>query len=525
MISVTRRRPLVSRQPILEAAWALFARHGYGQVSVAQVADQAGLSLDQVFSLFPRKEDLVFALYHQLALELEERLAEMPQGSVARRFGALMEAKIASLERHRATLQGLFDTMLDPEQDLGVMSVHMELIRRRVRGVFAALLLGSDQPPAVEYQAQWVRHLYRLHLGLVFLWFHNHAAYKAGRLAVMALLQTTRPVLDLKPVASLLARVDALLQDHIEPYDQHRELAEQVLLRIYRRRRLQIQDQCWQNPCAQCLALHRERVQEFIAAGQPIEMVLPAFPAKSPNLTKVLGDLPDTAEELALCSLQQLCSEIADLYAPGARLVICSDGHVFSDLVEVSDQRVSDYNAAIRQLIRDLGLDRLEFFNLADVVPEPDYPRLRRELLPEHSEPLDKLRERVKKHPVHRHLFDGLHRFLFEDALACHPERTRNQLRKQTKETTYQVIQRSNAWGRLVSLHFPRALRLSIHPQAPHSEKIGLLLSPALDSWVTPWHGVALLRGQDYLLMKRQEAEERGAELCFRDGRPVHFRE
>ena len=221
--------------------------------------------------------------------------------------------------------------------------------------------------------------------------------------------------------------------------------------------------------------------------------------------------------------MQTVCEEIGEIYPPGAQLTICSDGHVFSDLVGVDDETVSAYNAEIRQWIEEMKLDRLRFFNLQDLYSKPDYPRLRAELLPQFSETLTQVRARVKEVEAQRHLFDGLHRFLFEDHAATHPRLSRNRARQVTKELTYQVILRSNAWGRIVALHFPDAVRLSIHPQAAHSEKVGILLTPALDNWVTPWHGVALLRDQDFLLVKRQQAEELGAGLYCEAERPLHY--
>lgn len=64
---------------------------------------------------------------------------------------------------------------------------------------------------------------------------------------------------------------------------------------------------------------------------EPVRMVLPAFPFKSPNSdTKVLGALPDKAEEIALAHLNGLCAAITDIYPPGAVLTIVSDGLVYN---------------------------------------------------------------------------------------------------------------------------------------------------------------------------------------------------
>ena len=76
------------------------------------------------------------------------------------------------------------------------------------------------------------------------------------------------------------------------------------------------------------------QVYSKIAIGQPILMCLPAFPFKSPNRsTKVLGCLPDKAEEFALAHLNGLCAAIQDIYPPGAKLMIISDGLVYNGIV------------------------------------------------------------------------------------------------------------------------------------------------------------------------------------------------
>lgn len=72
-------------------------------------------------------------------------------------------------------------------------------------------------------------------------------------------------------------------------------------------------------------------IDQFVLAEKPIEMCLPAFPFKSANkVCKVLGHLPDKAEELALERLNTICARIGDVYSPGAKLTIISDGLVYN---------------------------------------------------------------------------------------------------------------------------------------------------------------------------------------------------
>lgn len=74
-------------------------------------------------------------------------------------------------------------------------------------------------------------------------------------------------------------------------------------------------------------------IYSHVRAGEVVPMCLPAFPFKSPNTSvKVLGKLPDRAEELALAHLNGLCKAIADVYPPGAKLTIISDGLVYNGM-------------------------------------------------------------------------------------------------------------------------------------------------------------------------------------------------
>lgn len=72
-------------------------------------------------------------------------------------------------------------------------------------------------------------------------------------------------------------------------------------------------------------------IYDQIKTNQPVRMCLPAFPFKSPNSqNKVLGRLPDKAEEFSLAHIDGLCAAIGDMHNPGAELTIVSDGLVYN---------------------------------------------------------------------------------------------------------------------------------------------------------------------------------------------------
>ena len=72
-------------------------------------------------------------------------------------------------------------------------------------------------------------------------------------------------------------------------------------------------------------------IEKFVKTQSMVRMCMPAFPFKSANKKyKVLGILPDRAEEVALARLDTMCAEIGAVYRPGAKLLIISDGLVYN---------------------------------------------------------------------------------------------------------------------------------------------------------------------------------------------------
>lgn len=271
------------------------------------------------------------------------------------------------------------------------------------------------------------------------------------------------------------------------------------------------------------LPSHLQKIQFFVDNNKPVHFVLPAFPAKSPNPQKVLGPLPDMGERLSLQFLQSLCNEIQGIYPPGARITICSDGRVFSDLVCVTDENVTAYSEEIKHILKDINATSLDAFGMEDIFNCTSFTAMRQKLVQEYAASVDEVRNLIKTDFNHKHLFNGIHRFLFEDYLVLQPHKTSNKVRAECKEIAYHVIQRSNAWSNLIAEQFPYAIRLSIHPQPRDAEKIGIHLIKTDNNWGTPWHNVAVHDGTEFRLMKRSKAEEMNATLAYYKGRPSHF--
>jgi L-tyrosine isonitrile synthase len=279
---------------------------------------------------------------------------------------------------------------------------------------------------------------------------------------------------------------------------------------------------CPGKDCGRCMNPHMDKILVSLSKGEAPIFVLPAFPGKSPNRSKVLGHLPDEAERSALRFLGSLCARVREFYEPGIRILICSDGRVFSDVVGMKEEDISEYQSGISKMIRELRLLDISTFNLDDCYPGVEFDEMRRRLLSSCASNLEELKERIRSDQTAKSMYMGMTRFLFEDALSPEQTKTRSAVQRDARRRAYEVIQRSNAWSELIGKVFPEAVRLSIHPQVCGSMKLGIRLIGD-ETWITPWHGVIVKTPTGVLLLKRSDAEALGARLVLKDGEASHF--
>ncbi|HBI2945444.1 TPA: isocyanide synthase family protein [Legionella pneumophila] len=284
--------------------------------------------------------------------------------------------------------------------------------------------------------------------------------------------------------------------------------------------------------CRKCTSPHLPKIISAVKKNVPVTFILPAFPGKSPNPEKVLGPLPDHAERLSLNFLGTLCQRIKTFYTPGIKMILCSDGRVFSDVVGMNESDVTAYQVELDRLINEMSLADLSIFNLDYFYKDLHFVQMRDELMKRYGQSLDFLKHKIRNgakpsaspdEQEANRMYSGITRFLFEDAMHAGQSKSRTAIQKESRSKAYEVIRRSNAWSALISEYFPEAVRLSIHPQTCGSKKLGIRLI-GNESWMTPWHGVAVESKKGYVLLKRSEAEALGAKLiCFSDGRHSHY--
>ena len=118
----------------------------------------------------------------------------------------------------------------------------------------------------------------------------------------------------------------------------------------------------------------RNRLKVIVSECLPLRFFLPGFPVKSPNkMDKVLGDLPDFAEFLAIRTLVTTIRKLQAIYKHGVSITILSDYHTFDQYIGVSEESYMKYHQGLRKMIQDQGADDvIELISLS-TFPEFNY--------------------------------------------------------------------------------------------------------------------------------------------------------
>jgi AcrR family transcriptional regulator len=120
------------RREILDAARKLFAQKGFGQTTVAEIAEAAEFSVGTLYNFFDDKEDLYRSIVLEIAGEIHQAVttALTSRGTEVEKIERLIEVQTALLAKHAAVgrfyfEQGMGTTALAPtaalDQEMGSM--------------------------------------------------------------------------------------------------------------------------------------------------------------------------------------------------------------------------------------------------------------------------------------------------------------------------------------------------------------------------------------------------------------------
>lgn len=283
------------------------------------------------------------------------------------------------------------------------------------------------------------------------------------------------------------------------------------------------------------------RVRKYVDEGQPIKLVLPAFPWKSVNkVQKVLGAISDLGEELALGRLNALCEDIQEIYEPGAEMLITSDGLVYNDLLGIPDTETYEYGTSLRRMAAERGYENIKFTRIMNLLGLTDSVAMTRE---EYLATVKETREML----VARYLDPG---FNCDNAIAhdrdinltyCgymlflakdlrHSPITKgisgkNEYKRVVKQVARDMITRGKAFATLIDVILPTHVRLSIH-RSTGLHKLSFPLVPQpLHFSMTPWHCCIAVTSRGEFRTAHATDLRDEYDLVERNGQPWCFRD
>ncbi len=262
-----------------------------------------------------------------------------------------------------------------------------------------------------------------------------------------------------------------------------------------------------------------EKMEIYVSQNKTIPFVMLGFPFKSTNSRdKVLGKLPDYAEELTLKNFAKFNEDVKMVYEPGIEINMVSDGFVFNDLLGATDRDVEIY----KEISMDMGkVASVKWFDLKDFYGT-SLNTGREKVISHFGITPEKLANDILNNPDVNYLYRGMIRFM-EEELAIKDFPSRNQLQKAAKKLTREMMFRNEAYSNLVRKEFSSHIRLSMHPSVNNGAKYSINLINGRSHY-SAWHSVVLEDEDGFMTMHKKDAIEAGHELMYKNNQPFYFK-
>lgn len=271
-------------------------------------------------------------------------------------------------------------------------------------------------------------------------------------------------------------------------------------------------------------AVLREKLSPFVAANKTIKFSIMGFPMKSPNTRdKVLGTLPDLAEQATLENFAYFGKLIKSVYAPGIEIAVISDGLAFSDVMDVNTSTVDIYQDVCLELAK-VHNSPVKWYNLRDFYSkELSLETMRNKLINQFGITPEELERRILMDTDVNILYKGMIRFMNLD-LAIRDFSSNTQLQKEAKKVAREMMFRNEAYSKLVQSEFSDHIRLSMHPSINNGVKYSFQLIRSQKAWTSAWHSaLAIDANGEYETIHKKDALVRGYELVYKNNQPYSF--
>jgi AcrR family transcriptional regulator len=144
----TRMQVDERRRQLLELGAQLFATHSFGELSMARIAGEAGISKALLYHYFPSKQDFFVATLEQGAQEIARRTEPDPNLPPLEALAASLDAFLAWIEENETAYRKLMESVGSvPEVQALIDDIRDATSTRILDG------LGAGDPPPPKMRA------------------------------------------------------------------------------------------------------------------------------------------------------------------------------------------------------------------------------------------------------------------------------------------------------------------------------------------------------------------------------------
>lgn len=199
------------RQHIFQTGLSLITSKGYDTISLEDIAKTAEVSLEDVTTYFPRKEDIVMALYKVHADEITVFNDNLPRGQMADRFAAVLRYTLEGLTPYRSAIMALFGASMNPESGVSIMGVDSDSMRSKTETSFHQLVLESADSLREPKAEQMGTVLYTVYLLMILFWLYDRTPQQRATHELVGFLHETfrlmRPMFLLPMIPRAIGRL------------------------------------------------------------------------------------------------------------------------------------------------------------------------------------------------------------------------------------------------------------------------------------------------------------------------------
>src|SRR5918999_2110064 len=147
----TRMQVDERRRQLLELSTDLFARHSFGELSMARIAREAGISKALLYHYFPSKQDYFVATLREAAEEVRRRTEPDPDLSPAEALAGSLDAFLAWIEENELAYRKLMESAGGVPE---VGALVAEVRDRTSARILTEVRAGDPPPPGLRAVAR-----------------------------------------------------------------------------------------------------------------------------------------------------------------------------------------------------------------------------------------------------------------------------------------------------------------------------------------------------------------------------------